>query len=118
MKNLIFGGLSVLLLSAIASPTVLAQTNTRYPVVNNEDSRYLISPFDLVSMAYQGFFKNQGVPSAGALINAYALGDVEARDVVNSAVQTDRLPVRALNDRDYIKAVEWQLDSLRNFNQG
>lgn len=118
MKNLIFGGLSVLLLSTVASPAVLAQTNIRYPVVNNQDSRYLISPFDIVSMAYQGFFERQGVPSATGLINAYTSGDVEAKDVVYSAVQTNRLPARVLNNEDYINAVDSQLQALRNFNRG
>ncbi|MFB2893519.1 hypothetical protein ACE1CI_11455 [Aerosakkonemataceae cyanobacterium BLCC-F50] len=113
MKHLIFGGLSVLLLSAMSSPAVLAQTNTQNSVVNNEDSQYSISPFNLVSMAYQGFFKEQGVPSAGALINAYNFGNVKARDIVAGAVKTDRLPAQILNDRDYITAVDWQLQTLR-----
>jgi opacity protein-like surface antigen len=121
MKRLIFGGLSVLLLSTVASPAVLAQPNIqpqRSTLNNSQSSDYLIEPFQLTYMAYQGFFEDQGIPSFNGLVDAYLQGDVEARDIVASAVQTDRLPAEALNDDSYINAVDWQLRTLRRQMQG
>jgi len=117
MRCLILGGLSALLLSAVTTPAVLAQSNTTNPALNNNDSDYLIKPFNLAYMAYQGFFKEQGIPSAAGLINAYNLRKIKAEDIVAKAVETNRLPSTALSDEDYIKAVDQQLQQLRWDNQ-
>ena len=115
MKSIIIGGLSVVLLSAVA-PAVLAES----PGLNQSmepstsSSEYQLEPFDLVSMAYQGFFKNQGIPSAQSLIVSYRTGDINAKDLVSSAVRANRLPTRFLADDDYVTAVDMQMNDLIN----
>ncbi|MFB2877085.1 hypothetical protein [Floridanema aerugineum] len=118
MKYLVLGGLSALLLSATSTPGVMAQSNTPNSVVNTRESEALIEPFQLVYMAYQGYFEEQGIPSYTGLIQAYNFGQVDARDIVSSAVQANRIPAQILNDESYINAVDNFLSDLRNEGQG
>ncbi len=118
MKNLIIGTLSVMLVSGVAAPAVLAESPQNVPNMrsNTSTSDYQISPFDLVYMAYQGYFKNQGIPSAQALIYGYRTGDIDARDLVSSAVRANRLSSEMLADDDYLSAVDNQLNNLNDNN--
>lgn len=118
MKNLIIGGLSLMLVSGVAAPAVLAESLQSSPDMrsNTSTSTYQIAPFDLVYMAYQGYFKNQGIPSAQALIYGYRTGDIDARDLVSSAVRANRLPSQMLADDDYLNAVDNQLNNLNENN--
>ncbi|MFB2982945.1 hypothetical protein [Microseira sp. BLCC-F43] len=111
MKRLILASLSVLLLSAATAPTVKAE-----PMAVNSNmmgrtsaSIRLLEPFYLVGLAYQGYFREQGIPSYGAFLAAYHTGRINARDLVQSAIKDNRLPASALQDEDYLNAVEMQL---------
>ncbi len=111
MKRFILAGLSVVLLSAATAPTVKAETmavnsNMRDRIAS---SSYMLQPFNLVGLAYQGYFQEQGIPSYGAFLAAYHGGSINARDLVQSAIKNNRLPASALQDEDYLNAVETQL---------
>ena len=111
MKRFILAGLSVVLLSAATAPTVKAETmavnsNMRDRIAS---SSYMLQPFNLVGLAYQGYFQEQGIPSYGAFLAAYHGGSINARDLVQSAIKNNRLPASALQDEDYLNAVENQL---------
>jgi hypothetical protein len=101
MQRLLLTGLSVLLLSAIATPTVHAQS------LGTE-----LQPFNLVFLAYQGSFEKDGIPSAGQLIQDARVGKISAKNLVQAAVDQKRLPAQALEDGNYLSAVESQLMSL------
>lgn len=65
--------------------------------------------FSLVNSAYQGEFEAYGIPSYYQLINAYQTDDIEAEDVVEAAVKDGNLSAMALEDEEYLEAVEAQL---------
>ena len=111
MKRFILAGLSVVLLSAATAPTVKAETmavnsNMRDRIAS---SSYMLQPFNLVGLAYQGYLRDQGVPSYGAFLSAYHGGEIHARDLVQSAIKNNRLPASTLEDENYLNAVEIEL---------
>jgi hypothetical protein len=61
----------------------------------------LTSPFNLAYLAYQGYLEDQGIPSNGALINAIASGTITARDLIQAAIKTNRLPEAITPDQSY-----------------
>ncbi|MEH2393478.1 MAG: hypothetical protein V7K21_18080 [Nostoc sp.] len=75
-----------------------------------------LKPFNTTFLAYQGYFKEQGIPSGGALVSEFQIGKVTAKDVVQAAVKANKLPAQVLNDKSYLNAVESQLTSLSNIN--
>ena len=111
MKRFILASLSVVLLSAVTAPTVKAETMAVNSNMTDRiaSSSYILKPFNLVGLAYQGYFREQGIPSYGAFLSAYHGGEIHARDLVQSAIKTNRLPASALQDEDYLNAVETQL---------
>lgn len=118
MKRLILGGLSVLLLSAAAtSPAFADATEVNHSHTNNSSNStatpgFELEPFNLVSMAYQGYFQDQGIPSGQALMFAYRKGDISAIDIVSVGVQSNRITAAMLADDSYVNAVELQMNNL------
>lgn len=45
-----------------------------------------------MKLVYQRYFEPQGIPSYTGLIQAYNFGQLDARDIISIAVQTNRLP--------------------------
>lgn len=114
MKGLIVGGLSVLLLSAVA-PAALAESmamNATRVRDTNFSNVYQIQPFNLAWLAYQGYFKAQGIPSNESLILAYKSGTVSVMDIIKSAIATGQLPADVAMDKNYQSALARQLQSL------
>lgn len=91
-----------------------AQTTALNPEKLHSTNSYQLTPFNLVSIAYQGGFKQQDIPSAGALVFAYEDGRVSAESLVKSAVADNQLSPSVLNDRGYLSAVNFQLEQLLN----
>ncbi|QSJ20213.1 hypothetical protein JYQ62_16795 [Nostoc sp. UHCC 0702] len=76
-----------------------------------------LQPFNLVSLAYQGGLKQQGIPSGGTLIVERQNRQIAAEDLVQAAVNANKLPAEVLNDQNYLSAVRLQLTSLsRDFS--
>jgi hypothetical protein len=71
-----------------------------------------ITPFNLTYIAYQGYFKDRGIPSAGGLIDAIVSKEIVAQDLIRAAVKTNQLPVQTLDDRGYIHSLESQMNGL------
>lgn len=114
MKRLIIGGLSVLLLSTVTAPATMAQVTTENDggITNSEYEASLTDPFTLVTSAYRGEFKEQGIPSYGQFMSAYETRSIDAEDLVQAAVEAGDLPPQALNDEGYINAVRLSLNAL------
>lgn len=70
------------------------------------------NPFQLVNMAYEGAFVEQGVPGHLQLEQDYTTGRIRPRDLVMAAVQAGDLPESRLQDQGYINAVRSQMRSL------
>lgn len=72
-----------------------------------------IGPVRLVSLAFQGGLREQGVPRAGALLRGIRFGRVTAEQVVRAGIEAGRIPPSALEDQAYLRAVESELDDLQ-----
>lgn len=73
------------------------------------ESSYNLTPRNLISLARQGRFKAQGVPSHAGFISAIRSGRVDADVLVSSAIANNRLPESARRDREYLNAVNHHL---------
>jgi hypothetical protein len=71
------------------------------------------TPFNLVYLAYRGYFKNQDIPSYSGLIAAYQSGKISAQELVQVAVEANRVSVEVLSDSGYLNAVEQGLIDLQ-----
>jgi hypothetical protein len=106
---------TTLLLSAVISSfAAQSQANeiaptSLNPYAVNQHPVTQASPFNLAYLAYRGYLKDQGIPSAGALVDEIVSGTVTAQDVMQAAVKANRLPEEMLNDRGYRSALEDQL---------
>ena len=123
MKRLVFGGLSVLLMSTMVAPALRAEVVTETAPINTSTTdvmnmppriaaRMAVTPFNLVFLAFQGFFESQGIPSSMSLLSAYRNQQVTAIDLVKIAIDMNRLPQSALTDQGYLNAVNTQLEDL------
>ena len=72
---------------------------------------YTITPRKLIALARHGRFKNQGIPSHNNFGNGIRSGRITAKSLVQSAIESNRLPENALSDRDFLKAVDDHLKS-------
>jgi hypothetical protein len=109
--KLTFVGLFTLMLSIVVTP-VRSETVTLNPATATPSSNANLSPFHLVFLAYQGHFRGQGIPSYDALTKAHKWGKLQPRDLVQVAVQANRLPAETLNDKGYLRTVEANLRAL------
>ncbi|HEY9619595.1 MAG TPA: hypothetical protein V6C78_04455 [Crinalium sp.] len=100
------GGIATVLLSTTA---VNAQTNapTSTPTVTAA-----VSPFELVYMAYQGFFEREGIPAGNGFTDLYQADRLSAEDLVRTAIQSNRLPSDTLTNHQYLGRVDAQLKAL------
>lgn len=116
MKSLIFGILSLLLVSAATAPAVRAETMAANSAVSGSIPSDVthITPFNLVTLAYQGYFREQGIPGYGALIVAHQAGRISAEDLVQSAARANKVSLQVLNNQEYLNAVKFKLDRLNN----
>jgi hypothetical protein len=118
MRHSISALLTTLLLSAAIFPaaaqaqTTGATSTSFNPYVANQSSTNALSPFSLTSLAYQGYLKDQGIPSNGALIDAIASRTITAQDMIQAAVKANRLPEQTLSDRGYSHHLEEQMAGL------
>jgi hypothetical protein len=114
MKRLVLCGLSTLMLTGAIAPAATAQMS-RDPIMTSpyEMDIRATEAFNLVSLAYRGEFEEEGVPSYGELIREYRTGDITAEDVVEGGVEDGYISSAALQDEDYLNAVDLQLRTLR-----
>ncbi|MDZ8189818.1 MAG: hypothetical protein RMX96_33915 [Nostoc sp. ChiSLP02] len=114
MKRLILSTLSLVLISTATAPVFASEKIAigSTDIANNSLSTTGIEPFNLVGLAYQGYFEQQGIPGYNNLIVGYQTKEITAKDIVRSAVKTNRLPSEVLNDKGYINAVKNTLDGF------
>ena len=123
VKNQIITGISALSIAAIVpiatSLPTFAQTasstqRSDLELANNKqnNTEEQTSPSALVSEAYQGSFKDQGISGFETLIQEYEENEVTARDVVQAGIDAGKLNTAALEDSGYIEAVETELQGL------
>jgi hypothetical protein len=111
MKRFLTGTVFTVVLATNATAAFAGEVavNSANASVNRD-----IKPFNLVHRAYSGHFSEQGVPSFNGLATAYQNGQIEAEDLVQTAVDQGRLSPDALDDAGYVNAVDFQLQDLRD----
>ena len=111
MKRFFTGTLFTILLATTSTAASAGEVavNSANASVNGD-----IKPFNLVHRAYSGHFSEQGVPGFNGLVTAYESGQIEAGDLVQTAVDQGRLSPDALDDAGYVNAVDFQLQDLRD----
>jgi hypothetical protein len=120
MKRFALVGLSILCLSLAATTSVKAGTRTETiamstaTISNNPAINSKITPFALVSLAYQGEYRTQGIPGFGSLQSATSSKIITAKDLVKAAVDANQLTPDTQTDRSYLNAVELQLSITDN----
>jgi hypothetical protein len=111
MKRFLIASLSTLVLAA-ATPAYSGEMTA----VNQNMTQNIveIAPFNLVEHGYQGYFKEQGIPSGSAFIIAIKTGKISAEDLVKSGIARGRLTPETLNNSSYLHSVRTQ---LKNFTR-
>ncbi len=120
MRNLTLGTLSTLLLTVGVVPAAQAETmNSAEEQAYTQNQRNVRSTaaFDLVSAAYRGRLESQGIPGYYRLQQAYETSQIDAEDVVNSAIAAGELSPAAAEDEGYIRAVRLHLSDLTDQGQ-
>ena len=110
MKRLVISTLSALAFANLVTPAFaneIAAVNRHTASNINE-----ITPFNLVSASYQGRFSNQGIPAYHAFLQAIRFNQIEAKDLVQSAISAGRLSEDTLKDTEYLNSVDSLLDNL------
>jgi hypothetical protein len=107
MKRFILSGLSMILFSAIAAPVQAQPADS-----SNQRTVAGVAPFNLVSLANQGYFQDEGIPKYSRLMAAYRNGQVTSENIIQAAIDTGRLSEEKLDDSGYRLAVQYQLDNL------
>jgi hypothetical protein len=111
LQRLVMSGLIVGLISVVSTPIVRAEMMTDGYGSTSVNSDKL-QPFSLVTLAYQGYFKDEGIPSNGTFMSGVSGGQITAKKLVESAIKAGRLPEAAINDLAYLHYVENQLQFL------
>ena len=111
MKTSIVISLSALTFSLAVSP-VLAQKRAAINRVSTSSNVETITPFNLVTNSYQGYFADRGIPSNAAFIQGVQRGRITAEGLVKTAIAQGRLDSEKLNDQAYLNTVSLHLKSL------
>jgi hypothetical protein len=77
--------------------------------IGNDPTNTKLTPFGLVSLAYQGEYRMQGIPGFGSFKTG-----ISAKDLVKAAIDAKQLTPDTQTDRGYLNAVEQQLSITRN----
>lgn len=103
---------AAILPAAAQAQTTKAAPTSLNPYAANQPSANQLMPFNLAYLAYQGYLKDQGIPSNGALIDAIASRTITAQDIIQAAVKANRLPEQTLSDQGYRHNLEDQLQGF------
>jgi hypothetical protein len=68
-----------------------------------------ITPFELVSRAYQGAYQMQGIPGFSSLLTDYSGKKITAKDLVKAEIEANQLAPETQDNLDYLRAVDIQL---------
>ncbi|AFY96870.1 hypothetical protein [Chamaesiphon minutus] len=123
MKRYLSIGIAVVAISLAANTPVEARGKTEVvtkPEVSqplmlaaDRPSSGYITPFELVTSAYQGQYRDHSIPGFGSFIYEIGTGKITAKDLVKAAIDSKRLPPQAISDLSYMNYVSLQLRSMR-----
>jgi hypothetical protein len=99
---------------SIRSRTSTGLTAMSTTAIGNDTANTKLTPFGLVSLAYQGEYRTQGIPGFGSFQSAISSKKITAQDLVKAAIDANQLTPDTQTDRGYLNAVEQQLSITRN----
>jgi|GEM_PF-1266470 len=101
MSKISFVG-SLLVIALAATTPVNAQS-----IENKQstDNSYSISPRQLITLARQGRFERQGIPSHDGFRQGVRSGKITADELIESAIASNRLTEDVKSDRNYVNRV-------------
>lgn len=120
MKKLILTSLSAVALVTMIAPAALAdagfaqerrQYDKNFPMESMMNGMG-INPYNLVFLAYQGFFDTDGIPGGSSLVMEYRQGNVTAEQLVELANKMNRLSMEDMDSRGFVRAVDNVLSGL------
>jgi hypothetical protein len=82
--------------------------------IGNDSVNTKLTPFTLVSLAYQGEYRPQGIPGFGSFKTGISSESITAKDLVKAAIDANQLTPDTQTDRAYLNAVEQQLSVTHN----
>jgi hypothetical protein len=82
--------------------------------IDNNAANPKLTPFSLVSFAYQGEYRTQGIPGFGSFKAGISSETITAKDLVKAAIDANQLSPETQTDRGYLNAVEQQLSVTQN----
>ncbi len=82
--------------------------------IGNDATNPKLTPFNLVSLAYQGEYQTQGIPGFGSFKAGIVSESITAKDLVKAAIDAHQLTPDTQTDFGYLNAVEQQLSVTRN----
>jgi hypothetical protein len=116
MKRTLLTSLSVLMLSVLVTPAanaipqVESNLQGKQSIAMNSAGDSNLSPNTLVSLAYRGEFRDQGIPGYGLLEPSR----VTAESLVKVAIEAGRLSPEVLSDEGYLNVVDVKLKDLKD----
>jgi hypothetical protein len=78
---------------------------------------YGLTASQVVTLARRGYFEEQGISSYATFVEDYRVGEIDADDIIQAAIQTGRLSSAAANDEGYKFAIERQVRLLMHDNR-
>ncbi|ELS01521.1 hypothetical protein Xen7305DRAFT_00012250 [Xenococcus sp. PCC 7305] len=109
MKRILISTLSTILLSTIAVPALSQVSLSSSSKTSNTVN---ITPFNLVTGAYQGRFEDQDIPSNAVFLAKVRSNRIGAEELVQGAIAAGRLSEDTLYDQGYLNSVETLIDNL------
>lgn len=104
---------SIFILSAVAAWGIATPLPAQPRTISDRQiSLVEITPYDLVTAAYQGQFVEQGIPSGSRFLTATRLNQIDAEDLVQGAIDAGRLSEAIGGDRGYLYRVNSTLVHL------
>lgn len=110
MVRLLFATIGTILIATATTQPALANKNVVNSKVTQNQVIKNITPVNLVSLAYRGQLK--GVPGHDSLLDAIAFRKMSGKDLIKHGIDSGRLSPKIINDSEYIKAVEYNLQDL------
>ena len=110
MRQIIISTLSAIALSSLVTPAFANEIVSLKQTSSSNFNR--ITPFNLITAGYHGRLKDQGIPSGGVFLSKIRSNRLKARDLVESAIASGRLPAETLNDTKYLNKVDSLISGL------
>ncbi|ELR97717.1 hypothetical protein [Gloeocapsa sp. PCC 73106] len=115
MKHLMIATMSTLMLSSFGSPLLASETSYSSYQNSNQNTTYYNQPSGLVSLATQGYFEDQGIPSGNSMLyHAFRSGKITAKSLIEAGIAAGRVSPDAIDDPSYVRSVNYGLERLIN----